>query len=108
MAQPRAACHVRLYPGNMEIVSLPLLTRAVHLFRTNRSLGMTRWNEVASWISVGTLPLCVFLLLSYIVLPVKYTHRHYMSMCFTIGILFMQVRSRGPVTVCRTKKTGEY
>ncbi|KXG50275.1 uncharacterized protein PGRI_062420 [Penicillium griseofulvum] len=46
---------------------------------------------VTSWISVAILPLCVFLLVSYAVLPVKWSHRHYLSVCFTVGICFMQV-----------------
>ncbi|CAG8378895.1 unnamed protein product [Penicillium salamii] len=47
--------------------------------------------DVASWISVAILPLCIFLLISYAVLPVKWTHRHYLSICFTIGICFMEL-----------------
>ncbi|OJJ47039.1 hypothetical protein ASPZODRAFT_1879839 [Penicilliopsis zonata CBS 506.65] len=47
--------------------------------------------KIASWIAVGVLPLCVFLLVTYAVVPVKYTHRHYMSICFTLGICFMDV-----------------
>ncbi|KAE8149056.1 hypothetical protein BDV25DRAFT_157032 [Aspergillus avenaceus] len=45
----------------------------------------------ASWISVAVLPLCIFLLVSYAVLPVKWTHRHYLSICFTIGICLMEI-----------------
>ncbi|KAL3481664.1 hypothetical protein BJX99DRAFT_129774 [Aspergillus californicus] len=47
--------------------------------------------HVASWISVAVLPLCIFLLLSYAVLPAKKTHRHYLSICFTLGICCMQI-----------------
>ncbi|KAJ5562358.1 hypothetical protein N7461_001119 [Penicillium sp. DV-2018c] len=46
---------------------------------------------VASWISVAILPLCIFLLISYAVLPVKWTHRHYLSICFTLGICCMEL-----------------
>lgn len=45
----------------------------------------------AGWISVAILPLCVFLLVSYAVLPAKWTNRHYLSICFTLGICFMEV-----------------
>lgn len=48
--------------------------------------------SAASWISVAILPLCIFLLVSYAVLPVKFTHRHYLGICFTLGICFMEVR----------------
>jgi hypothetical protein len=37
------------------------------------------------------LPFCIFLLVSYAVLPAKRTHRHYLSICFTLGICCMQV-----------------
>lgn len=47
--------------------------------------------EVASWISVVILPLCIFLLLSYAVLPAKWSHRHYLSVSFTLGICCMHV-----------------
>ncbi|KAJ6001858.1 hypothetical protein N7499_002275 [Penicillium canescens] len=47
--------------------------------------------DVASWISVAILPLCIFLLASYAVLPVKWTHRHYLSICFTLGICCMEI-----------------
>ncbi|KAL4803226.1 hypothetical protein BDV18DRAFT_145400 [Aspergillus unguis] len=47
--------------------------------------------RVASWVSVAVLPLCVFLLISYAVLPAKRTHRHYLSICFTLGICCMQI-----------------
>ncbi|KAJ5164813.1 uncharacterized protein N7500_006643 [Penicillium coprophilum] len=41
---------------------------------------------VTSWISVAILPLCIFLLISYAVLPVKWTHRHYLSLAFIIPL----------------------
>ncbi|KAJ5619501.1 hypothetical protein N7510_003485 [Penicillium lagena] len=47
--------------------------------------------EIASWISVAILPLCIFLLISYAVLSAKWTHRHYLSICFTLGICCMEI-----------------
>ncbi|PYH87889.1 hypothetical protein BO71DRAFT_392620 [Aspergillus ellipticus CBS 707.79] len=47
--------------------------------------------KVASWLGVAVLPLCIFLLVSYALLPAKWTHRHYLSICFTLGICFMEV-----------------
>ncbi|KAJ5722025.1 hypothetical protein N7488_000060 [Penicillium malachiteum] len=47
--------------------------------------------EVASWISVAILPLCVFILISYAVLAPKWTNRHYLSICFTLGICVMEI-----------------
>ncbi|KAJ5653567.1 hypothetical protein N7490_000570 [Penicillium lividum] len=46
--------------------------------------------QVASWISVAILPLCVFILISYAVLAPKWTNRHYLSICFTLGICCME------------------
>lgn len=54
-------------------------------------LDISKQVDTAGWISVAILPLCVFLLVSYAVLPVKWTHRHYLSICFTVGIVCIQV-----------------
>lgn len=47
--------------------------------------------DVAGWISVAILPLCIFLLISYAVLSPKWTNRHYLSICFTLGICCMEI-----------------
>ncbi|EEH34659.2 hypothetical protein PAAG_05708 [Paracoccidioides lutzii Pb01] len=47
--------------------------------------------EVANWIAVVIFSLNCLLLLSFAVLPVKWTHRHYLSVCFVIGIIFMEL-----------------
>lgn len=46
---------------------------------------------VAQWVAVAGTVCCVFLLLSWIVLPVDKTHRHYLSLCLTTAVLFMNV-----------------
>ncbi|KAJ5261984.1 hypothetical protein N7505_008851 [Penicillium chrysogenum] len=58
-------------------------------WRYDSDLGNTI--HATSWISVAILPLCIFLLISYAVLPVKWTHRHYLSVCFTLGICCMEL-----------------
>ncbi|KAJ5908071.1 hypothetical protein N7495_000753 [Penicillium taxi] len=47
--------------------------------------------NIAGWISVALLPLCIFLLTSYAVLPAKWTNRHYLSTCITLGIFCMEI-----------------
>ncbi|KKZ63489.1 hypothetical protein EMCG_02220 [[Emmonsia] crescens] len=47
--------------------------------------------EVANWIAVAIFSLNCLLLLSFAVLPVKWTHRHYLSVCLTIGIVLMEL-----------------
>ena len=42
-----------------------------------------------NYVSVVSVVACVFLLLSFAVLPIDYTNRHYLSVCITIGILMM-------------------
>ncbi|KAL7902179.1 putative G-protein coupled receptor [Trichoderma sp. SZMC 28014] len=46
---------------------------------------------VANWIATVSVICCVFLLLSWAVLPVDKTNRHYLSICFTLGILIMNM-----------------
>ncbi|OOF94828.1 hypothetical protein ASPCADRAFT_171144 [Aspergillus carbonarius ITEM 5010] len=53
--------------------------------------NLTSQTKVASWLGVATLPLCIFLLVSFAVLPAKWTHRHYLSICFTLGICCMEL-----------------
>jgi len=82
------AYHVLLPNGDMRLVSLvDYQVRSKVL----TCIDLADKIAVTSWISVAILPLCVFLLVSYAVLPVKWSHRHYLSVCFTVGICFMQV-----------------
>jgi hypothetical protein len=50
------------------------------------------------WINVVGLICTVFLLLSFAFLPVKKTHRHYLSVCLCVAVLVMQVRSTATST----------
>lgn len=46
---------------------------------------------VAEWVSVFSTVCCVFLLVSWTVLPIDKTHRHYLSICLTIAVVFMNL-----------------
>jgi len=54
-------------------------------------------STVANWLSVVAAICNVFLLLSYAVLPVDKTHRHYLSISIASAVLIMNVRSRPPL-----------
>jgi hypothetical protein len=43
------------------------------------------------WINVVACVCLIFLLISYAVLPVSKTHRHYLSICLVVAVIFMQV-----------------
>lgn len=45
----------------------------------------------AQWVSVVGLVCCFFLLVSWAVLPVEKTFRHYLSICLTTGVALMSV-----------------
>ena len=45
----------------------------------------------AGWVAVVSIICCIFLLLSWAFLPVEKTNRHYMSICLTVGVVFMNV-----------------
>lgn len=47
--------------------------------------------SAASWISAISLICSVFLLVSWAVLPVEKTNRHYLSICLTFSVLLMNV-----------------
>ncbi|KAK4672409.1 hypothetical protein QC763_102860 [Podospora pseudopauciseta] len=61
---------------------------------------MTQWaypdtfetmSEAANWVSVVSTIGCVFLLLSWAVLPVEKTFRHYLSISLTTAVVFMNL-----------------
>jgi hypothetical protein len=47
--------------------------------------------QSADWVNVAGMAGCAFLLLSWLVLPVERTHRHYLSICLTIAVVFMNL-----------------
>jgi hypothetical protein len=48
-------------------------------------------SAAAQWVAVVSTISCVFLLLSWIVLPVEKTSRHYLSISLTVGVMFMNL-----------------
>ncbi|KAI5798801.1 hypothetical protein EDC01DRAFT_613714 [Geopyxis carbonaria] len=62
-----------------------------------------------TYVNLASVVCCCFLLLSFAVLPVEYTHRHYLSVCLTIAILLMQlsfvIPMGNPDTQCYDKIT---
>lgn len=48
-------------------------------------------STAAQWVAVVSTISCVFLLLSWIVLPIEKTSRHYLSISLTVGVTFMNV-----------------
>ncbi|KAF2459702.1 hypothetical protein BDY21DRAFT_176427 [Lineolata rhizophorae] len=49
--------------------------------------GFVTWYKVAESINGLGLALCLFLLISYMVLPIEKTRRHYLSVCLIIGVI---------------------
>ncbi|CUS11008.1 unnamed protein product [Tuber aestivum] len=49
---------------------------------------LVRYSTIVNFVGVGC---CVFMLLSFAVLPVEFTHRHYLSVCLVLAIMLMQV-----------------
>lgn len=43
------------------------------------------------WLSVALLPLTAFLLISWAFLPVKFTNRNYITVCFTLAVVCLQI-----------------
>ncbi|KAI0879491.1 hypothetical protein GGS24DRAFT_511952 [Hypoxylon argillaceum] len=53
--------------------------------------NFTPATQSADWINVAGMVGCAFLLLSWIVLPVERTHRHYLSICLTAAVVLMNL-----------------
>ena len=47
--------------------------------------------RAANWLNVAGITCCVTLLISYLVLPVKQTSRHYLTVGLVIALIIMQV-----------------
>ena len=56
-------------------------------------MSLTR---IANWLNVGGIVCAAVILLSFVVLPVEKTHRHYLSVCLILGVAMMQVSSLSP------------
>jgi hypothetical protein len=44
----------------------------------------------STYVSIVGVGCCIFLLISFAVLPVEYTYRHYLSVCLVIAIMLME------------------
>ncbi|KAH8700772.1 hypothetical protein BGW36DRAFT_292218 [Talaromyces proteolyticus] len=53
--------------------------------------NVTSKTNAAGWLAVALLPFQAWLLLTYLVVPVKYTNRQYITVCFTLAIICLQV-----------------
>jgi hypothetical protein len=53
--------------------------------------NFNKLTSVASWINVAGMICCLFLLLSWVCLPVEKTHRHYLSVALVCAIVLMNV-----------------
>jgi hypothetical protein len=53
--------------------------------------GFIERTQVANWLNVAAMVATMFCLLSYLILPVKWTQRHYLSICLAIAVVFMEV-----------------
>ncbi|KAI9759653.1 MAG: hypothetical protein M4579_002221 [Chaenotheca gracillima] len=55
------------------------------------NLAFLKKTHIANYIDIFGLVSCVFVLLSFLVLPKEKTHRHYLSICLVIGVGLMQL-----------------
>ncbi|KIV90516.1 hypothetical protein PV10_07813 [Exophiala mesophila] len=55
------------------------------------SQGFEQRTSIANWVNLAAFILSVYLVLSFIVLPVKYTHRHYLSVCATLSVISLEL-----------------
>ncbi|KAJ9633319.1 uncharacterized protein PV06_00820 [Exophiala oligosperma] len=53
--------------------------------------GFESRTEIANWVNVAAFVLSIYLMLSFLVLPVKFTHRHYLSVCLSLAVIFIEL-----------------
>jgi hypothetical protein len=52
--------------------------------------------DAANWVNVASMVCTMFVLISWAVLPVEKTHRHYLSICLSLAVALLQVISPHP------------
>lgn len=62
-----------------------------HDLLTTYPEGFLKRTEVSNWVNVAFVPFTAFMLLSFALLPTKWTHRHFLSVCLSLAILCMQI-----------------
>lgn len=88
-----------LWATSHAVYPVLLLTGPIQMVRVMDTLGhhlltaagFIQRSEVASWVNVAAMVATMFCLLSFFILPVKWTHRHYLSICLAIAVAFMEV-----------------
>ncbi|EEP77016.1 predicted protein [Uncinocarpus reesii 1704] len=53
--------------------------------------GFMEKTHVANWVALACFVANALMLITYAVLPVKYSHRHYLSICLIIGLMLMEL-----------------
>ena len=64
------------------------------MYVASRSIGCSGFQQfptIASWLNVAGMVCCGTLLLSYLVLPVERTSRHYLTVGLVLAICLIQV-----------------
>ncbi len=82
-----AACLVLLLTGPIRMVCVEV-KRVAHVLIM---AGFIQRTQVANWLNVAAMVATTFLLLSFLILPVKWTHRHYLSICVAFAVAVMEV-----------------
>lgn len=54
-------------------------------------IGVNNKMTAIGWLGVALLPLTFFLLVTWAVLPVKFTNRNYITVCFTLSVVCLQI-----------------
>ena len=70
---------------------VPTRSRSSAVADAGADAGFFAMTRIANYINVVGLVCCFALLLSFAVLPLERTHRHYLSVCLILGIVVMHV-----------------
>lgn len=93
--EPPAASPVPSRTGStLQVVFLPLHTR--HMLRYD--LEWKSHLRIPNYLSIFSVILCLFLLLSFALLPPETSHRHYLSVGLLFPVLFISLSFAIPVT----------
>lgn len=67
--------------------------------RADLTAGFEKRTEIGSWVNLAAMFSTLFVLVSFAVLPVKWTRRHYLGICLSIAVLFIELAFLIPLAV---------
>lgn len=91
LGMPYAVSRAQHHNGSTPTVSLCKIEASLREPCLTCSLGFNAIDTAAGWVNVVGLVSLLFMLISYIVLPVQHTRSHYLSVCLIVAVMMINL-----------------